>query len=262
MLCNDTAAKLDLSGKVAIVTGASRGIGFATAMTLAKAGADIVVVNRRVENGEKAAEDIRALGRRALVVPTDVSKVSAINGMVEKAINIFGKIDILVNAVGIVIRDKAEEVKEKDYDKLLSVNLKGTFFCCQSVGKRMIKQGGGKIVNFGALQNEVVLPLRSVYATTKGGIKVLTKSLAIEWAEYHINVNLISPAYVRTEAVEKVLQDKKWYNMIIDNTPLRRIAEPEEIADAVLFLVSDAASYITGHNLIIDGGWTASAGYH
>jgi 2-deoxy-D-gluconate 3-dehydrogenase len=177
--------------------------------------------------------------------------------MVENILGRFHQIDILVNSAGINIWSDAEHVTEDDWDKILDTNLKGVFFCCQTVGRVMIKQKYGKIVNIGSLQAEQGLPLRSAYIASKGGIKQISKALAIEWAKYNININVVAPAFVRTPMVEKILEDKIWRDVVMYNTPLRRVCEPEEVAYAVLFLVSDAANYITGHTLILDGGWTA-----
>ncbi len=249
--------KLDLTGKTAIVTGGSRGIGKKTAADLAEAGANIVIVDILEEKGKEAAEEIKEIGTETLFCKTDITKVDEIEAMVSEVKNKFEKIDILVNAAGINVRSRPEDVKEEDWDKILDVNLKGLFFCCQKVGEVMIEQEYGKIVNISSIQGEEVLPLRASYAASKGGVKQVSKSMAVEWAKYNINVNVVAPAFVRTPMVEKVLADDTWGDVIINKTPMRRPCEPQEVADTILFLVSDMASYITGHTLLIDGGWTA-----
>jgi 2-deoxy-D-gluconate 3-dehydrogenase len=255
---NDFLSRVDLSGKVAIVTGGSSGIGKTTVFRLTGNGAQVVVVNRNEEKGKKIVDEICSEGGKALHIQADVSKLDDIDRMVEKVVNKLGRIDILVNAAGISIKSTPTEyVSEEEWDKTLNINLKGAFFCSQRVARVMIKQKYGKIINVGSLQGEMVLPLRAAYAASKGGLKQVTKSMAVEWAKYNINVNVVAPGFVRTPMIEKVLADEFWYNVVTSNTPLGRPAEPEEIADVILFLASDAASYITGQTIVVDGGWTA-----
>lgn len=255
---NDFLSKVDLSGKVAIVTGGSSGIGQATAFRLAANGAQVVVVNRNEEKGKKIADRICSEGGKALHIQADVSKLDDIDRMVEEVVNKLGRIDILVNSAGISIKSThTEDVSEEEWDKTLNINLKGAFFCSQRAARVMIKQKYGKIINIGSLQGEMVLPLRAAYAASKGGLKQVTKSMAVEWAKYNINVNVVAPAFVRTPMTEKVLADGFWHNVVTSNTPMGRPAEPEEIADVILFLASDAASYLTGQTIVVDGGWTS-----
>jgi len=257
-LKNDFLNRLNLNNKVAIVTGGSSGIGKATAFGLAANGAHVVLVGRDEKKGMSVSGDICSAGGKAIYIQADVSKTDEIVGMVEYAVSKLGKIDILVNAAGISIkRTPTEHVSEEEWDKTLNINLKGTFICCQTVARAMIKQKYGKIVNVGSLQGEMVLPLRAAYAASKGGLKQVTKSMAIEWAKYNINVNVVAPGFVRTPMTEQVLSDEFWYNVVVSNTPLGRPAQPEEISDVILFLASDAASYITGQTIVVDGGWTA-----
>ena len=255
---NDFLNRLNLNGKVAIVTGGSSGIGKATAFGLAANGAHVVLVGRDEKKGSRVSGDICSAGGKAIYIQADVSKADEIAGMVEYTVSKLGRIDILVNAAGISIKSTpTEHVSEEEWDKVLNINLKGAFICCQTVARAMIKQKYGKIVNVGSLQGEMVLPLRAAYAASKGGLKQVTKSMAIEWAKYNINVNVVAPGFVRTPMTEQVLSDEFWYNVVVSNTPLGRPAQPEEISDVILFLASDAASYITGQTIVVDGGWTA-----
>jgi len=255
---NDFLNRIDLSNKIAVVTGGSSGIGKATAFGLAANGAHVVIVGRDEKKGKRVADDICSEGGKAIHIQADVSKHDDIDGMVDSTVSNFGRIDILVNAAGISIKSTPTEyVSEEEWDKILNINLKGAFICCQTVARVMIKQKYGKIINLGSLQGEMVLPLRAAYAASKGGLKQVTKSMAIEWAKYNINVNVVAPGFVRTPMTEQVLSDEFWYKVVVRNTPLGRPAKPEEIADVILFLASDAASYITGQTIVVDGGWTA-----
>jgi len=255
---NDFLSKFNLSGKVAIVTGGSGGIGKVTAFRLTTNGAQVVIVSRNKEKGKKVVEELCSEGGKALYIKADVSKLGDIDRTVEEVVNKFGRIDILVNAAGISIKSTPTEyISEEEWDKTLNINLKGAFFCSQRVARMMIKQKYGKIINVGSLQGEMVLPLRAAYAASKGGLKQVTKSMAVEWAKYNINANVVAPAFVKTPMTEEVLANEFWYNVVSSKTPLGRPAEPEEIADVILFLASDAASYITGQTIVVDGGWTA-----
>lgn len=256
---NRVFAKTDISHKVAIVTGGSGGLGRAISLKLADAGASVVVVNKNREKGMEVVKEIERRGGSAFHCTVDLSKVDEIQGMVDEVVKQKERIDILVNSHGINIQKPIVDVTEEDWDKTHQINLKGLFFCCQKVGRVMIKQRYGRIVNIGSIQNEDVLPLRSSYAASKGGVKQLTKSLAIEWAKYNINVNTISPGVVKTPMASALLSDGIWGDVMKRKTPMRRPCDPEEVAQVVLFFVSDAVSYVTGANLMVDGGW--SAGY-
>lgn len=247
----------DLSGKVAIVTGATKGIGYGLAMALARHGANIVVVSRNQADCERTAAEIKGWGREALPVSTDVTNLAQIQNMVEKTIHHFGRVDILVNNAGTAITRKAEDITEDDWDRVLDVDLKGVFFCAQAVGKEMIKQKRGKIINIasilGLVGDRQVLP----YCAAKGGVIQLTKALALEWARYDIQVNALCPGYVKTPMNEKELSQEKIYNHIIGKIPMRRIGEVPDMTGAAVFLASEASNYMTGQTLVIDGGWTA-----
>lgn len=247
----------EFEGKVAIVTGGSKGIGRATVYRFCQEGATCVIVNRHETEGQEYAQELVQQGYSAVAVAADVSRVKDIKRMVDTVIKQFNKIDILVNCAGVNIRKPAIEYTEEDWDYMVNINLKGTFFTCLEVGKHMIERGGGVIVNLASLQSEEVLPERSIYAATKGGVRQLTKALAVEWAKYGIRVNAVSPAFIKTPMVDKVLSDPQWQQLITSRTLLGRPGLPEEIAEVILFLASPRASYITGANIMVDGGWTA-----
>ena len=253
----DLSKKLSLNGKIAVVTGGGSGIGRACAMTIANAGARVFINDIHQKNGQRVVDEVRSMGPQAFFIYADLSKPQEIQHMVDEVLSRVQRIDILVNSVGLNIRAYAEDVTEEEWDQILNTNLKGVFFCCQKIGRVMITQRSGKIVNIGSLQGEEVLPMRAAYSGSKGGLKQISKAMAIEWAKYNINVNVVAPSFVRTPFVEKILEDKVWNDIMMRNTPLRRVCEPEEVADAVHFLVSNASNYITGHTLILDGGWTA-----
>ena len=246
-----------LNGKVSLITGAARGIGKACALALAHAGSDIALGLRDVNTAENLEKEIRAMGKKVIRLQMDVSNLQQINSSVERVVEEFGKIDILVNNVGIAPANPAEKVTEEDFDQTINLNLKGTFFTAQAVGKQMIKQGYGRIINMSSQAGFVALDDESIYCMTKAGINHLTKNLASEWAKYNINVNAVAPTFIETPGTEPWLNDKNFKQSVLDRIPLGRIGKPMEVAGAVVFLASDAASLITGDIMLIDGGWTA-----
>jgi 2-deoxy-D-gluconate 3-dehydrogenase len=249
-----------LEDRGAIVTGAGRGMGRVFSTALAHAGADVVVTELpgRERDAEETAVEVRAAGRRALVVSLDVVQLSSIRAMVEQVVDQWGHIDILVNNAGINIRQFAVDVTEDAWDRIVSVNQKGLFFCSQVVGRHMIERGqGGKVINVASQMGLVGDKQRAVYCATKAAVVNLTRVLALEWAPHGINVNAVAPTYVRTPLVEALLQDKDVREDIVRRIPLGRVAEPEEVAGAVVFLASPASDFVTGHTLVVDGGWTA-----
>jgi NAD(P)-dependent dehydrogenase (short-subunit alcohol dehydrogenase family) len=245
-----------LTGKVAIITGAARGLGRACALALAHEGADIALGLRDVTTAADLEQEIKAMGRKVIRLQMDVSSLQQINDAVSRAVKTFGKIDILVNNVGIAPANPAEKVTEEDFDNTINLNLKGTFFTAQAVGKQMIKQGSGSIINMSSQAGFIALDDESVYCMTKAGVNHLTKNLASEWAKYNINVNAVAPTFIETPGTEPWLKDKDFRQSVLDRIPLGRIGKPMEVAGAVVFLASDAASLITGEILLIDGGWT------
>ncbi len=243
---------MELDGKVALITGAAQGIGKAIALMLAKNGADIVVSDINLEKAQETSREIEAMGRRSMAIKVDVSKSEEVEQMVEKIINEFGKIDILVNNAGIT-RDKLIlRMTEEDWDAVLNVNLKGTFNCTKAVIRHMSKQKSGKIVNIASVSGEMGNPGQANYSASKAGVIGFTKTIAREFAQRGINVNAIAPGYIETPMTdilpEKVKEELK--KMI----PLERLGKPEDVAQAVLFLVSEASSYITGQVLNVNGG--------
>lgn len=247
----------DLHGQVALVTGAARGIGHACALALAHAGADVVLGMRDANSGAELAAAIEGMGRQTLRLQMDITSLEEIRTAVDTAIKIFGRLDILVNNTGLGPSNLAENVREKDFDFTLAVNLKGTFFVSQEVGRVMIKQKYGRIINLSSQAGFVALPTESVYCMTKAAINHLTKCLAVEWAQYNITVNAVAPTFINTPGTARALGDPAFRAHVLSQIPLGRIGDPMEVAGAIVFLASPAASLITGDTLLIDGGWTA-----
>jgi NAD(P)-dependent dehydrogenase (short-subunit alcohol dehydrogenase family) len=247
-----------LNGQVALVTGAARGLGRAIALAMANAGAQLALGMRDLNSTAGLPEAIQALGKTALPLQMDTAELSQIDASVEKVVDHFGRIDILVNNAGIAPDNNAENVTEQDFDRTLAVNLKGTFFACQYAGRHMIRQKSGCIVNMSSQAGFVALPSESVYCMTKAGIAHLTKCLAVEWGQHGIRVNAVAPTFIRTPGTEPALADPQFEADVRERiAALHRIGEPMEVAGAVVFLASRAASLITGQTLLIDGGWTA-----
>jgi 2-deoxy-D-gluconate 3-dehydrogenase len=247
----------DLSEKVAIVTGAGRGLGYHIALALANYGADLVVSSRTVLELERVGEEIEKLGRRVLIQQMDVLKIPEIHTMVNVSVEAFGRIDILVNNAGINIPQWAVDVTEEAWDGIMDINLKGLFFCAQAVGKVMIQQKKGKIINISSQSGSVGLLRRAAYCASKGGVNLLTKVLAVEWAPHNGNVNAIAPTFIETPMTKPMFQDEDFRDYVLGNIPLGRVGKPEDVVGAVVYLASDASDLVTGHVLLIDGGWTA-----
>lgn len=248
-----------LNGQTALVTGAARGLGRAISLALAAAGAEVALGLRDVKADEGLAEEIRALNRRVLPLQMDVTRLDQISEAVDETVRHFGRLDILVNNAGVAPGNPAEQVREEDFDFTLAVNLKGTFFTSQAAGRVMIRQKSGRIINMSSQAGFAALPTESVYCMTKAGIAHLTKCLAIEWGRYNINVNAVAPTFIHTPGTETALADPAFRADVIERiAALHRIGDPMDVAGAVVFLASPAASLITGHTLLIDGGWTAS----
>jgi NAD(P)-dependent dehydrogenase (short-subunit alcohol dehydrogenase family) len=250
--------RFDLTGDVALVTGAARGLGRAISLALAHAGADVALGLRDMTTGSELAKEIEATGRRALPLQMDMTKLDEVSRAVDDTIAHFGRLDILVNNAGLGPENAAENVRVEDFDLTLAVNLKGTFFASQAAGRVMIRQQRGCIVNMSSQAGFVAIPTESVYCMTKAAIAHLTKCLAVEWGKYNIRVNAVAPTFIRTPGTEPALADPAFRTDVIERIAgLHRIGEPMEVAGAVVFLASPAASLITGHTILIDGGWTA-----
>jgi len=249
--------EFDLSGKVAIVTGAGRGMGYHFALALAKYGADLVVCSRTLSELEKIGAEIKKIGRRVLIQRMDVTKVSEIHDMVKGSVETFDHIDILVNNAGMNIPQCAVSVTEEAWDKIINTNLRGLFFCSQAVGKIMIQQKRGKIINISSDAGVVGLLQRAAYCSSKGGVNLLTKALAIEWAKYNINVNAIAPTFIETPFTKPMFEKEGFREYALGNIPLGRIGVPQDVVGAVIYLASGASDLVTGHVLTVDGGWTA-----
>jgi NAD(P)-dependent dehydrogenase (short-subunit alcohol dehydrogenase family) len=247
-----------LDGRVALVTGAARGLGRAIALALGDAGADVALGLRDAGTGDDVAEEIEAMGRRALRLQMDVSDLGQVASAVEDAVAAFGRVDILVNNAGIAPGNPAEDVRLEDFDDTVAVNLRGTFFVSQAVGRVMIERGGGRIVNVGSQAGFVALPGEAVYCMTKAAISHLTRCLAVEWGPHGITVNAVAPTFIDTPGTEPALADPEFRADVEERiAALHRIGAPVEVAGAVVFLASPAASLITGETIMIDGGWTA-----
>lgn len=254
---NNNYPRFDLEGQVALVTGAARGIGNACALALAHTGADIALGLRDIQTGGELANQIEAMGRRVLPLQMDVTRLDEIQKAIDSTVSHFGRLDILVNNAGLGPSNLAENVREEDFDLTVAVNLKGTFFVSQAAGRVMIKQNYGRIINLSSQAGLVALPTESIYCMTKAAISHLTKCLAIEWGQYNITVNAVAPTFINTPGTAEALEDAAFRADVLSRIALGRIGEPMEVASAVVFLASPAASLITGDTLLIDGGWTA-----
>jgi 2-deoxy-D-gluconate 3-dehydrogenase len=250
--------KMSLNGKVGIVTGASKGLGRSMALGLAEAGADLALVSRGMPDLMKIADEVEKLGRKVLPISADVSDLKQIDEVIEKVLAEFGKIDILVNNAGTTVRLNIEDFTEEAWDTVMDLNIKGAFFCAQAVGKVMIKQGKGKIINTASLLSAIGGPKTVAYAAAKGGIAQITRCMAVEWSKYNININAIAPGYFRTPLTKPLQDDPERSAKILSRIPMQRWGDPDDLKGIVVFLASEASDYVTGQVIFVDGGWMAS----
>ena len=249
----------NIQGKIALVTGASSGLGRQFALALAREGANVAILARRVEKLEEVKAEIEALGVECLSVKCDVSKTDDIKAAVAAVVERFGRIDILVNNAGVAVGAPAEVQSDDEWNYVINVNLNGVYFVAREVGKVMVKQNYGKIINVGSIHSSVAMngsPI-SAYCTSKGGVEMLTKALAAEWAKYNITVNAIGPAYFASEMTGPIIDTPEFGMAVQAYCPMGRVGKPGELDGAIVYFASDASSYTTGQLLSVDGGWTA-----
>lgn len=252
----NTSEIFDIRGKKAIVTGAGRGIGKVLALALAEAGCDISIFEVNIDDAGKVVAEIEKMGRRALAIKTDVTRAVEVKKAFEETEREFGRLDICINNAGVCIHEAAEEMPEEHYDQVIDVNLKGVFLCCQEAARIMIPQKVGSIINIASMSGTVAnYPQKQAhYNASKAGVILLSKCLAVEWAPYGIRVNSLSPGYMRTEMTGMAEHLVPQWEALI---PMNRLGEPKELIGAVIYLASDASSYTTGSDIIVDGGYTA-----
>ncbi|MCP4568596.1 MAG: 3-oxoacyl-ACP reductase FabG [FCB group bacterium] len=248
----------NLEGKVAIVTGGSRGLGKAMALGLADAGADVVVASRTQADLDKVAEEIKAKGRKALAIAMDATNFDSIKAMAAKVVEEFGKIDILINNAGFGTTVPFLKIAEEDWDRLLNINLKGYFMVTQAVGAYMFKAKAGRVINISSAMGESPMPFMAHYAASKGAINAMTKSLAQEWARRGITVNAIAPSYFLTDMNKSAHEDEMTNKLIMSKTPVGRWGEANELVGLTVYLSSDNSAYLTGAIIPVDGGWASA----
>jgi NAD(P)-dependent dehydrogenase (short-subunit alcohol dehydrogenase family) len=249
----------DLTGRVALVTGASRGLGQYFGRALAKAGADLIITSRTLESLAAFQKEIEGLGRRAAPVVLDVRDHASIQKMAEQAEAAYGKIDILVNNAGCNVRKPALDITWDDWNLVLDTNLRGTFFVAQAIAKKMIPRGYGRIVNIGSVTSVFGYAGLTPYSASRGGVKQMTMSLADDWGPHGITVNCLAPGWFRTEQNKVLYENKEWVEYICDRIPMKRPGQPNDLDGAVVFLASEESRYITGQTLLVDGGISTGA---
>lgn len=254
-----TNSLFDLTGRVAIVTGTSRGLGQYFARALAKSGADLVITSRHLNDLKAFEEEIRSLGRRAVPLQLDVRDYASIQGMAAAAESTYGHIDILVNNAGMNIRKPAVDVTWDDWNAILDTNLRGSFFVAQAVAKRMIPRGYGRIINIGSVTSVAGYAGLGPYGASRGGIRQLTMSLADDWGKHGITVNCLAPGWFKTSQNQVMYEDKEWVEYLSDRIPVKRPGAPDDLDSAVVFLAAESSRYITGQTLLVDGGISTGA---
>jgi NAD(P)-dependent dehydrogenase (short-subunit alcohol dehydrogenase family) len=247
-----------LDGQVALVNGASRGIGRAIALGLASAGADVAVAARTATALDEAAREVEALGRRAAAIPTDMCERDQAERMVAAAVERLGRIDILVNATGAALRQPAAEISEADFDAIYATNIKGITFACVEAGRHFLAQGSGRIINIVSLASFIGVPGRTLYGSTKAALALLTKSLAVEWGSSNVCVNAIAPGWIATEFTRAVLAQPETRDRIVARTPLGRIGAPDDLVGLAVFLAAPASAFVTGQIICVDGGYSSN----
>ena len=249
----------DLTGKAAIVTGASRGLGQYFGRALARAGADLVITSRHLDSLVPFRDEIESLGRKAVPLELDVRDYESIQNMVNAAYEAYGKIDILVNNAGCNVRKNSVDITWDDWNLVLDTNLRGTFFTAQAAAKKMIPHKYGRIINIGSVTSVFGYAGLAPYCASRGGTKQLTMSLADEWGKYGITVNCLAPGWFKTEQTKVLYENKEWVDYLCDRIPLNRPGKPDDLDGAIVFLASDASEYITGQILLVDGGITTGS---
>ncbi len=247
----------DLADKSVVITGGSKGIGKEIALSFAKSGANVVIIGRNQEALEETVDELKQYHANCDFVAADLNETQKVPKVIEKAVQQMGGLDILVNNAGINIAKPALEVEESDWDRVLDTNLKASFFCSQQAAKYMKDNGGGRIINIASQMSFVGYWDRAAYCSSKGGIVQLTKALAIEWANFNINVNAVAPTFIETELTENMFKDEAFKEDVFRRIPLGRLADSSDVAGAVLYLASQLAKSITGETIRVDGGWTA-----
>jgi NAD(P)-dependent dehydrogenase (short-subunit alcohol dehydrogenase family) len=249
--------RFDLQGQVALVTGASKGLGYGIARSVAHAGARVALAARDMAALEKLAGEIHAEGGEAWPVPFDVRDPKQINASVDQVITHYGQLDILVNNAGLGFNHRAVDVTEADWDEMMDVNLKGLFFCCQAAGRHMLKRGYGRIINMSSQASVVGIREHAVYCASKGGVNQLTRVLALEWSAQGVTVNAVAPTFIYTPGTAERLDDPEYLQGVLARLPIGHVGTINDVAGAVIYLASPAAGMVTGHILLVDGGWTA-----
>ncbi|NPD69302.1 SDR family oxidoreductase (plasmid) [Lichenicola cladoniae] len=250
--------RFKLDGKVAFVTGSGRGIGLEIARALGQAGARVVISDLRVDSSEAAASLLAQEGIEAISIPLDVTDSAAANSVAGRVIDRLGRVDILVNNAGVGCLNRSLDISDDEWRRMIEINTNSVFWCSRAFGRHMIQCGAGSIVNIGSMSGIIINRsfLAAHYMASKAGVHQITKALAVEWAEHNVRVNAVAPGYTMTDQTQGIRDDRQIHEMNIDMTPMKRFADPREIASAVLFLASDAASYCTGSVLTVDGGYT------
>ncbi len=246
----------DLVGRVAVVTGAGRGLGRTMAKALAAAGADVALAARSEPELKSTAAEIEGLGRRAAAIVTDVTVEDSCESLMAEVVKRLGRLDILVNNAGINIRKPVLEITPREYKKVLETNLYGYFLCARAAGRRLVEQGSGKVINISSIMGSVTLPGQAAYSSSKGAVELLTRVMALEWATSGVQVNSLAPTYFETDLTKPLFEDPERHQFIVERTPMARWGQPHELSGAVVFLASSASDYVTGQTLTVDGGWT------